>query len=72
VEVIYILPCNLKTCIAELHEGAMKTFYVIIVVFSICSNLTTVYNMGHIYSPCRISLLENPDSPMPTNSLIVL
>jgi hypothetical protein len=66
-----ILPCNLKTRIAELHEGAMKTIYVVMVVFSICSNLTTVHNMGHIYFPCRISLLENPNSPVPTNSLTV-
>jgi hypothetical protein len=72
VEVNCILPCNLKTCIAELHEGAMKTVYVVIVVFRDCSNLTPVQNMGHIYFPCTISLLENPDSPVPTNSRIVL
>jgi len=72
VEVIYILPCSLTTRITELHEGAMKTVYVVIVVFSICSNLMTVHNMGHTYFPCRISVLENPDSPVSTNSLIVL
>lgn len=72
MEVIFTLPCNLKTCISELHEGAMKTVYVVIVVSSICSNLTTVHNMGHIYFQCVISLLENPYSPMPINSHILL
>jgi hypothetical protein len=36
----------------------MKTVYVVVVVFTDCTNLTPVQNMGHIYFLCTISLLE--------------
>jgi hypothetical protein len=48
VEMNHIIPCNLKTCVAEFCEGAMRTNGVVRVVFSNHSNLMPVHYMGHI------------------------